>query len=114
MLNANGGTLYIGVADNSDITGLEVEIGKKQLYKTMDKYINAIKDTIKKQLSAASLKNIEYIPLTIHGQQILAIKCIKSAHQVFVKGKDTYVRVGPSTELLEGPDLITYSKERFD
>ncbi len=114
MLNAHGGTLYIGVADNSDITGLEVEIGKKQLYKTMDKYINAIKDMIKKQLSASSLKNIEYIPLTIHEQQILAIKCVKSAHQVFVKGKDTYVRVGPSTELLEGPDLITYSKERFD
>jgi len=113
MLNANGGTLYIGVADNSDITGLEIEIGKKQLYKTIDKYINTIKDTIKNQLSIASLKNIEYIPIVIRGKQILAIKCKKSEHQVFFKGKDTYVRVGPATELLEGPDLMTYSKERF-
>ena len=113
FLNASGGTLYIGVADNSDITGIEVEIGKKQLFKSLDKYQLAIKDTLKNRIGVSSINNIKFTILSIRGYSILRLECILSDHQIFIDNKDTYLRVGPSTELLEGPELVSFSKERF-
>ena len=114
FLNGNGGSLYIGVADNSDITGIEKEVGTKKLFKSTDKYQLAIKDTLKKRISTSSLNNVNFKLIKIRGKKILHIKCLKSDHQVFIDNKDTYLRVGPSTELLEGPDLVNFSKERFN
>ena len=47
FMNTKGGNLYIGVADNTDITGVEVEVGSSKLYKSLDKYLNSIKDVLK-------------------------------------------------------------------
>jgi hypothetical protein len=113
FLNGKGGTLYIGVADNGEITGVEVEVGKKQIFKNIDKYQLAIKDTLKKRLSASSLSNVNFLPISIRGKIILCLECPKSDHQVYVDNKDTYLRMGPSTNLLEGPDLVKFSKDRF-
>jgi len=114
FMNTKGGNLYIGVADNTDITGVEVEVGSSKLYKSLDKYLNSIKDVLKSKLTSASLNNCEFYPVKIRGKQVLKIVCNKSQHQVFVDNKDTYVRMGPSTNKLEGPDLVKFSKERFD
>ena len=32
-------------------------------------------------------------------------------HFRFIDGKDTYLRVGPSTEKIEGPELVKFSKK---
>ena len=111
FLNAKGGTLYIGVADNSDITGIGIEIGSKKLFKSLDNYLLRIKDTFKNRLGVASLKNIEFTPVKIKGKQILVIDCSESEHQVYIDGKDTYLRCGPSTEKLEGPELVKFSQK---
>ena len=111
FLNAKGGTLYIGVADNSDITGIGAEIGSKKLFKSLDNYLLRIKDTLKSRLGVASLENIEFIPVKVKGKQILVLNCAESGHQVYIDGKDTYLRCGPSTEKLEGPDLVKFSQK---
>ena len=113
FMNRSGGTLYIGVADNAEITGVEVEVGKKQIYKSLDIYTNDIKNILVRRIGRASMKNIEFIPIMIRGKQILLIECEQSDHQVYVDNHDTYLRVGPSTHKLEGHDLVTFSKERF-
>jgi hypothetical protein len=113
FLNGKGGALYIGVADNGEITGIEAEVGKKQIYKSLDKYQLAIKDTLKKKLGASSLLNVDFLALKIRGKTILKLQCQQSDHQVFVNNEDTYLRMGPSTNLLEGPDLIKFAFERF-
>ena len=51
--------------------------------------------------------------MMIQGKQILKIDCQKSNHIVYVDNKDTYVRMGPSTEKLEGPELVKFAKERL-
>lgn len=114
FLNANGGTLFIGVADNSDIKGIEAEVGTRKLFKSLDKYQLAIKDTLKRRISTSSLNNINFKLIKIRGKNILRIECDQSDHQIFIDNKDTYLRVGPSTELLEGPDLVNFAKERFN
>ena len=111
FLNSKGGSLYIGVADNSDITGIKVEIGKKKLFKSLDDYLLSIKDVLKKRLGIASLENIDFVPVKLKGTQILVISCNESEHQIFIDGKDTYLRVGPSTEKIEGPELVKFSKK---
>jgi hypothetical protein len=111
FLNAKGGTLYIGVADNSDITGIGVEIGPKKLFKSLDNYLLRIKDTLKNRLGVATLKNIEFIPVKIKGKQVLVLSCAESEHQVYIDEKDTYLRCGPSTEKLEGPELVKFSQK---
>lgn len=111
FLNSKGGSLYIGVADNSDITGIKVEIGKKKLFKSLDDYLLSIKDILKKRLGIASLENIDFVPVKLKGTQILVISCNESDHQIFIDGKDTYLRVGPSTEKIEGPELVKFSKK---
>ena len=111
FLNAKGGTLFIGVADNSDIVGVGVEIGSKKLFKSLDNYLLRIKDTLKNRLGVASLKNIEFNPIKLKGKQILVINCSESEHQVYIDEKDTYLRCGPSTEKLEGPELVKFSQK---
>tara|TARA_A100001388_G_scaffold177040_1_gene132465 strand:+ start:3224 stop:5038 length:1815 start_codon:yes stop_codon:yes gene_type:complete len=113
FMNADGGTLFIGVADNADITGIEVEVGKTKLHKSLDKYLNTIKNIFKSKIGSASLTNCNFKSVKIRGRTILKVDCKKSDHHVFVDNKDTYVRMGPSTNKLEGPDLVTFSKERF-
>ena len=111
FLNGKGGSLFIGVADNSDITGIEVEIGKKKLFKSLDNYLLRLKDILKNKLGVASLKNVEFMPVMIKGIQILIVNCYESEHQIYIDGKDTYLRVGPSTEKIEGPELVKFSKK---
>lgn len=113
FLNGSGGTLYIGVADWGEITGIEVEVGKKGIIKNLDIYINDIKNNFIKRIGRASMNNVDFIPIKIRGKQILLVECLQSEHQVYVDKFDTYLRVGPSTEKLEGHDLVTFSKERF-
>ena len=114
FLNGGGGTLFIGVADNSDIKGIQLEVGTKKLFKSLDKYQLAIKDTLKRRIGTSGLNNVNFKIIKIRGKNILRIECSKSDHQIFIDNKDTYLRVGPSTELLEGPDLVNFAKERFN
>ncbi len=113
FMNKSGGTLFIGVADNSEITGIEVEVGKTKLHKSVDKYMNTIKDILKKRIGSASLSNCDFNPVKIRGKTILKIECSQSDHEVFVE-KDFYVRMGPSTNKLEGRELATFIKDRFN
>ena len=38
---------------------------------------------------------------------------IKLNKEVFIKDKDFYIRSGPSTDKLEGKELLNYTKSRF-
>lgn len=113
FMNSDGGTLYIGVDDNANITGIEVEVGKTKLHKTLDKYLNTITNVLKSAIGSASLSNCNFRSIKIRGKQILELDCKKSDHQVFVNDQDTYVRMGPTTRLLTGRDLVTFSTEKF-
>ncbi|MBA4729292.1 MAG: ATP-binding protein, partial [Candidatus Dadabacteria bacterium] len=113
FLNAEGGNLYIGVDDGGKILGLECEIGENKIVKNIDKYMLMIKDVVKHRLGSNHLKDIDIRNYDIQNKTIVAIHCSKSKTQVFYNKSDLYVRFGPSTEKLVGPELIQYSNERF-
>ena len=72
-----------------------------------------LKNLIKSNIGA-SLSNFYDINIrNLDNHQIIQVECFKSDKEVFIKGKDFYVRSGPSTDKLEGKDLIDYTKSRF-
>ena len=62
------------VADNADITGIEVEVGGKKLHKSLDKYLNTIKNVLQSKIGSASLTNCNFRPVEIRGKKILKIE----------------------------------------
>ena len=49
--------------------------------------------------------------LKISGKLILRVICSKSENDVFLNEK-YFVRVGPSTEELKGPDMVVHIKQK--
>lgn len=111
FLNSQGGVLYIGVADNSEITGLEVEIGKDKLWKSEDKFLLGFKEYFKNQIGIENIHFVDLKMLKISGKIILRVICTKSENDVFLNEK-YFVRVGPSTEELKGPDMVVHIKQK--
>ena len=112
FLNSEGGELFIGVNDHSQILGVRDEL--EQFHKSsIDKMLLHLKNLIKSNIGA-SLSNFYDINIrNLDNHQIIQVECFKSDKEVFIKGKDFYVRSGPSTDKLEGKDLIDYTKSRF-
>ena len=115
FLNAEGGTLLIGVSDSKLALGIDNELEK--LYQSLDKFILHLEDLIKERLGKAALAN--YIDITTpkhqNGSRVVRVEVKKSLMEgVFLKpGDDFYVRFAASTERLTGADLLKYSRQHW-
>ena len=49
----------------------------------------------------------------VKNKYILKIECQKSEKPIWMNEKEFFVRADPSTEKLEGPNLVEYIKTRF-
>ena len=112
FLNAEGGELFIGIKDNPiQIFGIEKEL--ETLYKnSSDKLLLHIKNLIKSNIGLQFIYLINIEIMEIENKKIIRISCNKSSSPVLVK-KDFFLRCGPSTEKLEGKELLEYINKRF-
>jgi hypothetical protein len=108
FLNADGGVLLIGVADNGQITGIEEDI-----YQNDDKYLLKFKDHIKSKIGLQFLPFINYDIFNVQGKKVLKVNCERSNEPCFYEEKEFYLRTNPATDLLEGSKLYHYLKKRF-
>ncbi|MDA8951135.1 ATP-binding protein, partial [Pseudomonadales bacterium] len=112
FLNSDGGDLLIGVEDSGNLLGVGPEIDK--LYKgSIDKFLLNFKDHLRKKIGAEFYSLVDQTLVEVDGVKILRVNCQKSGKEVFLDGKDFYVRTNPATELLEGKKLLDYSRQRF-
>lgn len=111
FLNADGGTLLIGVNDDGQATGIDFEI--KKLHKSDDKMMLHFKNLIKDRLGADVLSLVEREIVNYGHTKVLVVLCERSQKEVWMDKKDFYVRSHPSTDRLEGPELLQYCKRRF-
>ncbi len=112
FMNKNGGTLFIGIDDNSTILNLE------QLESCdMDKLQRSLTDLIKHRIGPDFLCYIDIHPNKNHKESYITVKCKKSDTPVFLKiSKEDhkfFVRSGSSTEQLNASDTQDYIKRRF-
>jgi CheY-like chemotaxis protein len=117
FLNADGGKLLVGVADDGSIVGIE-----KDKFKDVDKFQlhfwNLFRSTIGAEFSGL-LKT--YIHETGLGT-VFGVFCRPSDRPVFLKwkasGESTYnelffVRNGPQTDSLNSRQVLSYTADRF-
>lgn len=99
FLNSEGGTLIIGVDDNSNILGLDKDL--KTLAKpNIDGFELHLRQVIKKYLGQAFEKYLKISFPKIDDKEICVIKILRSGKPVFVEfeGKDYFfVRIGNSS-----------------
>jgi len=111
FLNTEGGTLLVGVNDDSKVTGIDIEVEK--FHKNIDKFLLHFKNLIKTQVGEGFYPLIDYKIIQVGKKSILLVKCDKSKSECFLSGKDFYVRTNPATDKLEGAELLEYVKNHF-
>lgn len=108
FLNAEGGTLLIGVADDGEITGVEDDF-----FKSNDKYLLNFKNALNTKIGSEFYPLIDFDLFQVLDRYVLRVDCKPSQKACFYDGNEFYVRTNPATDKLEGRQLIEYVKRRF-
>jgi len=112
FLNADGGVLLIGVADDMTLLGLGFD-----QFENNDKMLLHITTMVKKSLGSIFLKYIDFSIETIDEKKLLRVDCKASNVPVYMKDGNNehfYIRTGPATTDLQLSKIHTYITERFD
>ena len=122
FLNTQGGTLLIGVADDSTIVGLELD------YQTLKKRdrdgfeLWLMGDLLLKEMGKAIAPNLTVTFHTVDEKDICRITIVPAPEPIYVEIRDKsgqpqetfFIRTGNSTNKLEKPSEITkYIKQRW-
>ncbi|MBI3966694.1 MAG: protease Lon-related BREX system protein BrxL [Chloroflexi bacterium] len=116
FMNADGGTLLIGVNDQGEAMGLELDfkLFANRAHSPRDSFENALTDSLEDAIGKAALaNNVRLTWEQVDGQEICRIEVGRSREPVFVKNKETratdfYVRVNNSTRQLTTEETIRY------
>jgi hypothetical protein len=109
FLNAEGGTLLIGVADDGSISGI-AEDG----FPNDDKFLLALYDFIKTRLGEHAAAYVDAEIQTITVKKICVVSCKPAKKPVFYLDEDFYVRLGPGTTKMKTSEVLEYIETRFE
>jgi len=111
FLNTKGGTLIIGMSDESEPVGVEVDSFSNEDKMSLH-LVNLIKNRISPQVMTFIHAHFE----EYKGKRIMVVKCSKSPLAVYVKDSKIerfYLRTGPSTTELSASQTQDYIKMKF-
>jgi len=110
-LNADGGVLLVGVADDGEVIGLG-----KDHFQTEDKMLLHWVNLIKAYLGAEYLRCIRSMVLELDGQRVLVVECLPATSPVFVNRDNEesfFVRMSNTTQPLKPSEVLAYVDEHF-
>ena len=110
FMNSEGGTLLIGINDDSGIEGIEADSFENQ-----DKCLLHVKNLLNQHIGAEFSRYIGYDLRVINGKIIVIITCEKVAEPVFLKvgkNEDFFIRSGPSSIRLSMSKMVKYLQQR--
>jgi hypothetical protein len=108
FLNADGGTLLIGIDDKGEIKGVE-----NDYFESKDDYIKNFKNLIKEKIGPDFYTFINWDLIEVEGKNILKVDCKPSNKACFFEDKEFFVRTNPATDKLEGRKQQDYIDVRF-
>ena len=111
FLNTDGGTLIIGVSDQSELTGLQVEMEK--FHKSFDRMKLHFKNLLSDRVGNQAHEYVDYEIENFNGVDLFVVECRKSGSEIFLNGDEFYIRTNPATDRLEGKALLEYCRKRF-
>lgn len=111
FLNTNGGTLLLGVTDDGEIGGLELDV-----FENDDKCRLHFKNLIAKGLGADVSKFIRFALVPMEGKTVGVVQCLKSSRPVYLRDGNKeifYIRNGPSSDELLASRMVDYIAENW-
>lgn len=117
FLNAEGGTLLIGVTDEHEVTGIEDDLKTLGRRNNPDGYSLWLNDLFDTRLGpvATALVSISYE--AVEGETLCRIDVGRSTEPVFAKGGkselDFYVRLNNATRLLNTAEALDYVRAHW-
>lgn len=115
MLNTDGGTLVIGVADDGTILGLEKDYQLKKM--DADKFENALMTTLMQSIDSVSAHLCKVRFENLEGKEVALVDVRPSPRPVYAdtdKGKARFfTRLGNTTRDLETSDAVSYISRRW-
>lgn len=112
FLNSEGGTLLVGVDDDKQILGLNVEI-KRYHDDSNDKFLLYWTDLLTQKIGKKYGSNINYELENINGAYVLYVECIKSSIPCFYDKNEFFIRYNPSTHKLNNDETLNYIQTHF-
>jgi predicted HTH transcriptional regulator len=112
FLNAHGGTLIVGCADDGQPIGLDAD-----QFTNDDKMYLHLVNLIKDRIGAQHMLYIHPRFEDLKDKRVFAIECLPSRSPVFVKDNGAerfFVRAGASTQELAPSQFNEYIKRRFN
>lgn len=111
FLNAQGGTLVVGVADDGKAVGLEPD-----KFANEDKMALHLVNIIKSRLGIPAMTRLHLHFDDKDDARVLVVRCDQAAAPVFLKdekGEKFFIRTGPSSSELTPSQTQDYIKQRF-
>ena len=116
FLNAKGGTLIIGVADDGSLKGLERDF-KTLKRQDRDGFENYLMVLVRESLGSSALHNVSVRFESKDEKLVCVIEASPSHEAVYLKNnegrEDLYVRAGNTTQPLSISEAERYIKEHF-
>ncbi len=114
-MNTDGGLLIIGVADNQEILGLNVDI-QTMSKRNIDGFELRLIEVIKKFIGAEFSAYIKISFPEIEGVPVCMVKVSKSSRPIFTEfegNEDFFIRVGCSSQPLGREKQSQYEKNHW-
>ena len=115
FLNASGGTLAVGVADDGEILGIQPDLDMKNM--DGDRYVNSLTNVIERSLGPLASTMAAIQLQAIDGVQVALVHVTPSPKPIYAKfskrDRAFFVRVNNSTRILEGGALVGYVNQRW-
>ena len=110
FLNSEGGTLLVGVADDGEIVGTELD-----KFKNDDKYLLHVNMSIKDFLGVEYATHISFDLIEAGRKKVLYVNCKAFDDAVFLKNgneDEFYVRFGSSSKKLTTKEVLGYMQSK--
>ncbi|WP_405418288.1 helix-turn-helix domain-containing protein [Streptomyces microflavus] len=120
FLNGEGGNLYVGVADDGTVLGIENDLTTLESQASVDGYELFVRQLIDSSLSTPTATTVRVGFPEIAGNVVCQISVAAAGMPVFAKpakggngATDFWVRVGNATKQLHGDDLLRYKEDHW-
>lgn len=116
FMNADGGTLAIGISDDGDVLGIEEDLKYKN--QDIDSYQNWLSTLFINSFGAAATANYVSIRFETEDDKVVCLVDVKpSSSPVYantIKGNAVfYVRLGNTTRIFNGQEILDFIADRW-
>lgn len=112
FLNTEGGMLLIGVNDEGEPTGINMEM-KRLNMKKVEKYCKDVDTKVKVLLGAGVSKFMKLSSVDLEGKTVVVVDCERSPTPVFCDKSEFYIRRAAESDALCGHDMLNYINVHF-